>query len=151
MSLVRVVLSKKIEISFLRIAYFCENGKFLTKIVKVFKICAFHELLAILPWSTNWYCGFDKYLASRIAYCKFWCTLLRREGKIRDQKNKFGLYQSATCHRVTTFYRIAKSSFMTKIWRVKVRGVLRSPIQSIGGKMTKNGHFRTIFSKVLVS
>ena len=30
-------------------------------------------------------------------------------------------------------------------------GVLLSPIQNIGVKMTKNGHFRSIFSKVLVS
>ena len=30
-------------------------------------------------------------------------------------------------------------------------GVLLSPIQNIGGKMTKNGHFRQTFSKVLVS
>ena len=30
-------------------------------------------------------------------------------------------------------------------------GVLLSPIQNIGGKMTKNGHFRSIFLKVLVS
>ena len=41
---------------------------------------------------------------------------------IRGQKNKFGFYQSPTCHGVTTFYGIAKSSFMTKIWCVKVRG-----------------------------
>ena len=47
---------------------------------------------------------------------------LRREGGVRGPKNKFGLYQSPTCHGVTTFYRIAKSSFMTKIWPVKVRG-----------------------------
>ena len=30
-------------------------------------------------------------------------------------------------------------------------GVLLSPIQNIGGKMTKNSHLRSIFSKVLVS
>ena len=64
-------------------------------------------------------------------------------------KKKFGLYQSPTCHGVTTFYGITKSSFMTKIWRVNIRGLL-SPIQSIGGKMTENDHFRSIFSKVLV-
>ena len=52
---------------------------------------------------------------------------LRREGGVRGQKNKFGLYQSPTCHRVTTIYRIAKSSFMTKIWRVKVRGYYSVP------------------------
>ena len=46
---------------------------------------------------------------------------------LRLKKNKFGLYQSPTCHRVTTFYGIAKSSFMTKIWRVKVQGYYSIP------------------------
>ena len=49
---------------------------------------------------------------------------LRREGGVRGKKkNKFGLYQSPTCHGVTTFYGIAKSSFMTKIWCIKVWGI----------------------------
>ena len=50
-----------------------------------------------------------------------------RGGGSGGQKNKFGLYQSPTCHGVTTFYGIAKSSFMTKIWRVKVGGYYLVP------------------------
>ena len=50
-----------------------------------------------------------------------------RVGGPGGQKNKFGLYQSPTCHGVATFYGIAKSSFMTKIWRVKVRGYYSVP------------------------
>ena len=42
-------------------------------------------------------------------------------------KTKFGLYQSPTCHGVITFYRLAKSSFMTKMWHVKVRGYYSVP------------------------
>ena len=34
--------------------------------------------------------------------------MLRREWGSGVKKNKFGLYQSPTCHGVTTFYRIAK-------------------------------------------
>ena len=78
-------------------------------------------------------------------------SLFKARGGVRGQKNKFGLYQSPTCHGVTTFYGIAKSSFMTKIWCVKVRGYYSVPYKIQGGKMTKNGHFRSIFSKVLVS
>ena len=40
---------------------------------------------------------------------------------------------------------------MTKIWRIKVRGYYPVPYKIQGGKMTKNEHFRPIFSKVLVS
>ena len=40
---------------------------------------------------------------------------------------------------------------MTKIWGVKVRGYYSVPYKIQGGKMTKNDHFRSIFSKVLVS
>ena len=75
--------------------------------------------------------------SGRAEVCKLTClsTLkermvairLRRGGGFGGQKNKFGLYQSPTCHGVTTFYRIAKSSFMTKIWRVKVRGYYSVP------------------------
>ena len=78
-------------------------------------------------------------------------TVKARGGGLGGSKNKFGLYQSPTCHGVTTFYGIAKSSFMTKIWRVKVRGYYSVPYKIQGGKMTKNDHFRSIFSKVLVS
>ena len=35
-------------------------------------------------------------------------VVLRREGGVRGQKNKFGLHQSPTCHGVTTFYRMTK-------------------------------------------
>ena len=53
---------------------------------------------------------------------------LRREvGEVLGQKDKFGLYQSLTCHGVTTFYGIAKSSFMTKISRVKDSGYYSVP------------------------
>ena len=51
---------------------------------------------------------------------KFGKTMLRREG-VRGSKKKSSLYQSPTCHGDTTFYGIAKSSFMTKIWPVKFR------------------------------
>ena len=53
--------------------------------------------------------------------------MLKARGGSGVKKNKFGLYQSPTCHGVTTFYGIAKSSFMTKIWRVKVRGYYSVP------------------------
>ena len=33
------------------------------------------------------------------------------ERGVRGQKNKFGLYQSLTCHGVPTFYGIAKSVY----------------------------------------
>ena len=41
---------------------------------------------------------------------------IKARGGDAGSKNKFGLYQSPTCHGVTNFYGIAKSSFMTKIW-----------------------------------
>ena len=75
---------------------------------------------------------------------------LGQEG-VWGQKDKFCLYQSPTCHGVTTFYGIATSSFMTKIWRAKVRRYYSVRYKIQGGKMTKNGDFRSIFSKVLVS
>ena len=53
--------------------------------------------------------------------------LLRREGGSGGQKNKIGLYESPTCLGVTTFYGIAKSSFIKKIWPVKVRGYYSLP------------------------
>ena len=65
----------------------------------------------------------------------------KARGGVQGQKNKFGLYQSPTCHEVTTFYGIAKPSFMTKIWRVKVRGYYSFPYKIWGDKMTKIGHF----------
>ena len=52
---------------------------------------------------------------------------IKARGGVRGQKNKYGLYQSPICHGVTTFYGITKSSFMTKIWRVKVRGYYSVP------------------------
>ena len=54
-------------------------------------------------------------------------SMIKARGGVRGQKNKFGSYQSPTCHGVTTFYGIAKSSFMTKIWRVKVQGYYSVP------------------------
>ena len=51
----------------------------------------------------------------------------------------------------TTFYRLAKSSLMRKIWRVKFRGYYLVIYKIQEGNMTKNDHFRSIFSKVLVS
>ena len=67
----------------------------------------------------------DVSIDSFTKFCEF--LMLRREGGSGGQINKFGLYQSPTCHGVTTFYGIAKSSFMTKIWRVKVRGYYLVP------------------------
>ena len=49
-------------------------------------------------------------------------------------ENKFGLYQSPTCHGVTTFYGTA---VYDENMACQSSGVLLSPIQNIGGKMTK--------------
>ena len=53
---------------------------------------------------------------SFIQHFKSFCTGLRREG---GQKNKFGLYQSPTCHGDTTFYGIAKSSFLCTLYNLR--------------------------------
>ena len=55
--------------------------------------------------------------------CTAICYILRNlenmglQGERGDpgSKNKFGLYQSPTCHGVTTFYRLAKSLLTMKM------------------------------------
>ena len=51
---------------------------------------------------------------------------VKARGGSRVKKTSLALYQSPTCHGVTTMYGIEKSSFMTKIWCVKVQGIAHS-------------------------
>ena len=78
-------------------------------------------------WPSNCYSSFTVRLFSLKFYEKVLLIRVKARGGVRGQKNKFGLYQSPTCHGVTTFYGIAKSSFMMKIWRVKVGGYYLVP------------------------
>ena len=56
-------------------------------------------------------------------------------------KDKVDLYQSSTCHGVTNFYKIAKSSFTEKIWCVKVWWYCSVPFIIKGDKIIKNHQF----------
>ena len=55
-------------------------------------------------------------------------------------KDKFGLYQSLTCHGVTTFYE-GKIFVYDKTMVSQSLGILLIPYKIYGDKMTKNGHF----------
>ena len=75
---------------------------------------------------------------------------LRQEGGGPGvKKNKFSLYQSPTCHGVTTFYRISKSLFMTKIWHIKVWGYCSVPYKIYGLKWPKTAILDQYFQKYL--
>ena len=74
---------------------------------------------------------------------------LRREGGSGVKKTSLAYIKVQPVMELLLFTELQNLRLWRKYGASKF-GVLLSPIQNIGGEMTKNSYFRSIFSKVLV-
>ena len=59
--------------------------------------------------------------------------MIKARGGFGVKKNKFGLYQSPTCHRVNSFLQNRKIFVYVEKMACQTSGVLLIPIQNVGG------------------
>ena len=77
--------------------------------------------------------------------------LIKARGGVQGQKKQVWLISKSNLSWSYYFLRNRKIFVYEENMVRQSSGVLLSPIQNIGGKMTENGNFRSIFSKVIVS